>query len=236
MGKLLKTIVFAIIYLIISYFLALQIAWLLSFNFDIIALSQQPKLFGLFSFTMDPNVMFWQGNTNYFKLASILIFIGLITFLGWYVIPNKRQRERRAEERRLTAEEKDAYTHIANDRESKQGLQRFTFDAEGHIDHLYLNHTRYIADYKWWIGVITYPLEAILLFFLLINFIVSGINLLLSFIRVDVLTLRIPLLKIFSFRLFYIIILAMTLFMQFKDLVCRIQRVLFKSKETSFRK
>ena len=81
MGKLLKTIVFAIIYLIISYFLALQIAWLLSFNFDIIALSQQPKLFGLFSFTMDPNVMFWQGNTNYFKLASILIFIGLITFL-----------------------------------------------------------------------------------------------------------------------------------------------------------
>ena len=52
MGKLLKTIVFAIIYLIISYFLALQIAWLLSFNFDILALSQQPKLFGLFSFTI----------------------------------------------------------------------------------------------------------------------------------------------------------------------------------------
>lgn len=215
MGKLLKTILFAIIYLIISYFLALQIAWLLSFNFDIIALSQQPKLFGLFSFTMDPNVMFWQGNTNYFKLASIIIFIGLITFLGWYVIPNKRQRERRAEERRLTAEEKDAYTHIANDRESKQGLQRFTFDAEGHIDHLYLNHTRYIADYKWWIGAITYPLEAILLFFLLINFIVSGINWLLSFIRVDVLTLRIPLLKIFSFRLFYIIILAMILVLHY---------------------
>ena len=48
-------------------FFIIQIAWLLSFNFDIIALSQQPKLFGLFSFTMDPNVMFWQGNTNYFK-------------------------------------------------------------------------------------------------------------------------------------------------------------------------
>ncbi len=77
MGKLLKTIVFAIIYLIISYFLALQIAWLLSFNFDIIALSQQPKLFGLFSFTMDPNIMFWQGNTNYFKLASIIILFGI---------------------------------------------------------------------------------------------------------------------------------------------------------------
>lgn len=133
--KILKSIIWGIAYVIVAYFLAMQIAWLLSYRDDLMGFIDAINVRHV---CLDPAIMFWQGNAEYFRLVTYLILAGLLYFLTMSLRPSKTEREMRAMKRRLTHEEMGSYTHIASRHEAK-GLQRFRFDADGRQDHKFVS-------------------------------------------------------------------------------------------------
>ncbi|WP_207120171.1 type IV secretory system conjugative DNA transfer family protein [Bulleidia sp. zg-1006] len=112
------------------YLSVTQIAYFLSFHYDLLAWSKQQK------FLLPWSVVYWQGNSDYFRLS--LIFSGLLTFFFLLTLfsPNKSERERRRAERRLTAEERLEYKHLSTKKETRVGLQRLNFTDEAVLNHL----------------------------------------------------------------------------------------------------
>lgn len=133
-------------YVIASYLLAMQLAYFLSFGYDIQTFMQQAHL------CLNPDIMFWQGNSNYFILVTEMILVGLFVLVMWLFFPSKRERERRREERRLTREEQRQYTHLASVHEAKKGLQRFQFNRHGNMDHVFYQQKKYWKSIWFWIG------------------------------------------------------------------------------------
>ena len=131
--KMIIALIGAISYLIITYFLAIQLAYFLSFHYDLIAWRNA----GYFCF--DPKIMWFQGNDTYFLYVSGIIFISLICMLLCFLTPSRKEREQRKRERMLNHEEKMEYTHIASIHEAKKGLERLQFNHNGYLCNTFSN-------------------------------------------------------------------------------------------------
>lgn len=146
MKKFLFKICIIVLYIIAAWFLAMQLAYFLSFNYDYEALRSSRR------FCLDPAILRWQGNDNYIKYAAIIIFAGLIPLLMWLIFPSKANQAERKAKRSLTSEEKMQYTHLASRREAKKGLARLQFNKYGNLNHIYFNQKNYLAAPQFWIG------------------------------------------------------------------------------------
>lgn len=120
-------------YLFAAFFIAMQIAYFLSFEYNIDQYSKSAH------FCLDPKILMWQGNSNYLKVSSLIIFVGLFSLVLSLFTPTKSEREQKKKERKLNSEEKSEYSHIASKHEIKKGLQRIQYNKEGKLDHLYMN-------------------------------------------------------------------------------------------------
>lgn len=131
-----RMMLYSIIYLFVAYFLAVQIAYYISLGFD-----------GMLDLTwknyicLNPRVMFWQGDYDYFWLATAIIMAGLLTmFLSWFFGgTSKAKRQQEKEERKKTNDEKLQYSHLASKHESKKGLTRIQFDRTGNMCNVFQN-------------------------------------------------------------------------------------------------
>lgn len=125
--KLIFALIGAVIYLISAYFLAVQLAWFLSFHYNIQAYVAAGTI------CLNPQIMWWQGNDTYFLYVTAIILICLATLLLCFLTPSKRDREQKKRERMLNHEEKMEYTHIASRHEAKKGLLRLQFNRNGQL-------------------------------------------------------------------------------------------------------
>ncbi len=125
----------SVFYILICYFLAMQLAYYLSFNKDLAAMQAANRV------CFDYRIMWWQGNNNYFKLATIVIFTSYIVMVLSLLMPSS-SRKNRAAKRGLTKDEKAQYSHLASRHEAKKGLQRFQFNAEVENDDLYKSFSK----------------------------------------------------------------------------------------------
>jgi hypothetical protein len=117
---------------IISVFiLAMQIAYFLSFSYDIASYRDNCH------FVWDPSILWWQGNDKYFHLMVAIIGLGSLLLILRMLMPGKYDRQKKAARRHMTKDEKMQYSHLASRHEAKKGLQRIRFDKEGNL----VNHT-----------------------------------------------------------------------------------------------
>lgn len=137
---MLRRVLFAIfgsiVSIVLGYFLAMQLAYFLSFNYDFMEYSEALKSS---LFCMNPRVLFWQGNDNYFGLSSFIIIVLAVTFLLTALAPGKNERAQKRAERMQSREEKMEYTHLASVHEAKKGMQRFQFDRTGNCSNVFRN-------------------------------------------------------------------------------------------------
>lgn len=118
--------------------LSMQLAYFLSFHYDIAAYRQDCH------FVFDPKILWWQGNDQYFRLMVVIIGLGAFLILIRLFTPSKNDQKRKAAFRRLTKEEKLQYAHLATVHEAKKGLQRIRFDRHGNIVHYKYSHNEII--------------------------------------------------------------------------------------------
>jgi len=111
------------------FILAMQLAYFLSFRYDIASYRQN------YHFVLDPKILWWQGNDQYFQLVIVIIGLGAFLILIRMFMPSKNDQKRKAAYRRMTKEEKLQYSHLASVHEAKKGLQRIRFDRQGNIVH-----------------------------------------------------------------------------------------------------
>lgn len=141
-------ILIMILYLIFSIFLAIQIAYFMSFNYDMNNyLASSPICF-------DYKIIWWQGNNNYLKLCTLLIGVGLLFMILELFMPSKKDREKRKKKQRLSAEDKLKYSHRSSVFEAKKSLQRIQFNELGNLNHIYYNVVNWITDIRWWTGTV----------------------------------------------------------------------------------
>lgn len=133
--KKLLLLIGSIFYIVICYFLAMQLAYYLSFNKDLVAMQAANRI------CFDYRIMWWQGNNNYFKLVTIVIFTSYIVMVLSLLMPSS-SRKNRVAKRGLTKDEKAQYSHLASRHEAKKGLQRFQFNAEAENDDLYKSFSK----------------------------------------------------------------------------------------------
>ena len=132
MKRIIYKIFCCIGYLIAAFFISMQIAYFLSFNYDFGTYMESDH------FCLDPSIVLWQGNTNYLKVSSLIILVGLFSLILPLFTPTKSEREQKKKERRLNSEEKLEYSHIASKHEIKKGLQRIQYNKEGNLNHQFL--------------------------------------------------------------------------------------------------
>lgn len=118
-------------YLLATFFIAMQIAYFLSFDYDI------DRYMHSAHFCFDPRILVWQNNTNYLKVSSLIIAVGLLSLIMSLFTPSKSEREQKKKERRLNSEERLEYSHIAGKHEIKKGLQRIQYNKNGEMNHLF---------------------------------------------------------------------------------------------------
>lgn len=135
----------SIFYIMICYFLAMQLAYYLSFNKDLVAMQAANRI------CFDYRIMWWQGNNNYFKLATIVILTSYIVMVLSLLMPSS-SRKSRAAKRGLTKDEKAQYSHLASRHEAKKGLQRFQFNAQAENDDLYNSFSKPMHHMEFIIG------------------------------------------------------------------------------------
>lgn len=87
--KLLYKIGCTILYLVCSSVLAVQLAYFLSFRYDLEAYKNASRI------CLDPKIIYWQGNNDYAKLAGTLILLGLASILFWLFTPSKTERQKK---------------------------------------------------------------------------------------------------------------------------------------------
>lgn len=126
----------SIVSTVLGYFLAMQLAYFLSFHYDLIAYSEALKATFI---CVDPRILFWQGNDKYFGLATFIIIVLAITFLLTTLTPGKNEKAQRRAERMQSREERMEYTHLASVHEAKKGMQRFQFDRTGNCSNVFRN-------------------------------------------------------------------------------------------------
>ena len=131
MKRLINKVFCCLAYLLATFFIAMQIAYFLSFNYDIDRYMASPR------FCFDPKILYWQNNYNYLKVSSLIILVGLFSIAVSLFTPTKAEREQRRKERHLDSEEKLEYSHIASKHEIKKGLQRIQYNKKGDLDHLF---------------------------------------------------------------------------------------------------
>jgi len=143
--RFLIKVLLAVLYWFTAWFLAIQVAFWIS-NFQSAGADLTPMLkansYNLFGWSVpklcfDPNIMYWQGNNNYHRIAQAIIYVGMaIMILNW-LIPSKAQRQKNEAKQGLTAQQKEQFTHRASIHEAKKGLQRLQWNVLGFLDHDY---------------------------------------------------------------------------------------------------
>ena len=162
----------SVFYILLCYFLAMQLAYYLSFNKDLAAMQAANQI------CFDYRIMWWQGNNNYFKLATIVIFTSYIMIVLSLLMPSS-SRKNRAAKRGLTKDEKAQYSHLASRHEAKKGLQRFQFNAKVENDDLYKSFSKPMHHMEFIIGNILFIAElmaAVLLILDLIEMLIKLIK------------------------------------------------------------
>ena len=151
-------------FLFVTWFLLLylaitQIAYFLSFHYNLMAWSKNQKLF------LPWKIVYWQGNNDYFKIS--MIFSGLLTlfFLITLFSSSKSERIRKIAERKLTKEERLEYKHLSSDLETKVGLQRLNFTDDAVLNHL--KEDKQLSAIGYW---------SMLIAFLMLLIIIIGIS------------------------------------------------------------
>ena len=111
------------------FVLAMQIAYFLSFQYDIASYRVNCH------FVWDPSILWWQGNDQYFHLVIVIIGLGSLLLILRMLMPGKNDRQKKAAKRHMTKEEHLMYSHLASRHEVKKGLQRIRFNSNGDIVH-----------------------------------------------------------------------------------------------------
>lgn len=134
----------SIVYILTCYFLAMQLAYFLSFGNNFEAMQAATKV------CFNPAVLWWQGNNNFFKLSSIIIFSTWLIMLLSILFPGgKRDNKRRG----LTHNERIQYSHLASRHEAKKGLQRFQFNRSGFNDDMFRRCKQPLLHWQYWVGL-----------------------------------------------------------------------------------
>ena len=209
--RLLKTLALSVAYIICAYFLAMQIAWILSYRDNPLGFVEVLKKQFV---CLNPSIMFWQGNLDYFKLATYLILVGLICFLFVGGKPSKTEREMRSMQRRLTSEEMSSYTHIASLNEAKKGLQRFRFDADGRLDHKFTSDKEYLKDIRWWFGNVAVFIQFITVIIIVMNLVKRFINWCISKLPEDMMVSPINLPGLLNVMFIYVFVFLILLLLE----------------------
>ncbi len=127
MKKILNRIISIVLADILIFFLAMQIAWVLAAGENIIKSGWRP----IFNW----KIVLWQGNTDYLKLILFtIVLVDLYIILN--PLFNTRGRTERKAKRMLSAEEKQAYSHLSSMYEAKKGLLRISFSKDGEISNV----------------------------------------------------------------------------------------------------
>ena len=126
MGKVLDRVVSIVLADILIFFMAMQLASVLAMGESIISHGWRPEF--------DWKIILWQGDTDYLKLVLFTVVL-----VDLYIILNplftaKGRAERKAK-RMLSAEEKQAYSHLSSVYEAKKGLLRLSFSKNGEISN-----------------------------------------------------------------------------------------------------
>ena len=111
------------------FILAMQVAYFLSFRYDIAAYRDNCH------FIWDPSILWWQGNDQYFQLMIAIIGLGSLLLILRMLMPGKNDRQKKAAKRHMTKEERMQYSHLASRHEVKKGLQRLRYDSNGDVVH-----------------------------------------------------------------------------------------------------
>lgn len=160
MKHLIFGVIYSVLVAVIEFFLAMQLAYFASFHNDLAAYMHAPHI------CWDPNILYWQGNKLFFNKIMIIIGISVAcTLLSSLFRSSRIDRERKARERNMTTEERKYFSHIATHAEAKKGLVRLHFDYKGMLDHMYFYKESCYKDLKWWIGIISFVVQMICLFF-----------------------------------------------------------------------
>ena len=130
MKRLLQWLLLSLMYFVLCYILAVNIANLLSFRWDLIAIKQN------YHFTLNPEVMLWQNNFDYIKVVSIIVFLCYFYVLySLFYSRTKEASKKRKAVRKMSKDERASYKHLASLREIKKGRLRLQFDKYGQLDH-----------------------------------------------------------------------------------------------------
>ena len=97
--------------------LSMQLAYFLSFHYDIATYRRHCH------FVFDPEILWWQGNDQYFHLMVVIIALGAFLILIRLFTPSRNEQNRKRAYRRMTKEEKLQYGHLAS-RHAFQGSCR----------------------------------------------------------------------------------------------------------------
>ena len=162
MKRLIFGVIYSVLVAVIEFFLAMQLAYFASFHNDLAAYMHAPRI------CWDPNILYWQGNKLFFNKIMIIIGISVAcTLLSSLFRSSRIDRERKARERNMTAEERKYFSHIATHAEAKKGLVRLHFDYKGMLDHMYFYKESCYTDLKWWIGITSLVVQMICLFLMI---------------------------------------------------------------------
>lgn len=129
MKKFLQWLLLSLMYFSLCYLLAVNIAYLLSFEWDLVAIRES------YHFTLDPQVMLWQNNLDYIKVVGIITLLGYFYVFYSSLMGNSKEREKKKAVRKMSKDERRSYKHLASKSEIKKGRLRLQFDKDGHLDH-----------------------------------------------------------------------------------------------------
>lgn len=168
--RLLFKLLGILVYLICACFLAVQLAYWLSFHYDFDAMMNASRI------CWDYRIVWWQGNDDYFHLALILILLGLVVMIMWLFLPNGKKDKNAnskddAKKEKLPDEEEEKYSHRQTKHEAKKTLQRLQFNEWGNLNHIYYNRPDYKKYKEWWIGTASWIIQSVLtILFLILSF------------------------------------------------------------------
>ena len=138
MKKAIIKIIYIICCLILCYYIAIQAAFLLSFQDHLQDYPANIK------FLPDPEIMWWQGNNDYFVFVTKIIGLLMICMIWTIFKPSKGNSKLKEAKRRMTAEEKREYSHLASVHEMKKGLTRLHINKNGEISNIDFDWRQYI--------------------------------------------------------------------------------------------
>ncbi len=130
MKKIWFKLLIIIMWFPLLYFVITQLAYFLSFHYDILKWKSHLKIW------LPWNVVYWQGDSDYFRLSMLLAGLTTAFFLLTILAPSGKDRTRKIKERSLTKEEKLNNKHLAKRFEIKRNLQRLSFTDDAKLNHL----------------------------------------------------------------------------------------------------